>query len=125
MSDIINGGNILTGHGSSSARSASPRRPAEGPLVLPPRIVRDCNETLPGWGMSQGASPVSDPSHELSQFRQSWLELQEILATHFVSEVPEVFEMPPAPGMRVRAHVRHVGPAPFTFIDETADSSNR
>jgi len=35
-----------------------------------------------------------------------------------VEEVPEVFEMPPAPTRRVLGRVRHVGPAPFTFVDE-------
>ena len=37
------------------------------------------------------------------------------------SEVPEVFEMPSVPTVRVWGKVRHVGPAPFVFVDELAD----
>lgn len=36
-------------------------------------------------------------------------------------EAPEVFQMPPVPTTRVRARVRHVGPAPFVFVDELSE----
>lgn len=39
------------------------------------------------------------------------------------TEIPEIFEMPSVPTVRVWAKVRHVGPAPFVFVDELADDT--
>ena len=124
MSEIISGGVVLTGYGSSAARNPAPRAFSEGPLVSPPRIVREADAAPAGWETFRAApSPVSDPTHELAQFRMAWQELNEMLAQHLAPEAPEVFEMPSAPTTHVRARVRHVGPAPFTFVDDFADES--
>ncbi len=39
------------------------------------------------------------------------------------TEVPEVFQMPPAPTRRILGRVHKVGPAPFVFVDDFADQS--
>jgi len=57
----------------------------------------------------------------LETLRTAWRELAEIIENTHIPEVPEVFQMPPVPTKRVRARVRHVGQAPFVFVDELTE----
>lgn len=106
-----------------SARTVSGRPLSEGRLVAAPLLVQKyLDEDAQGpQGFWAVPSPVSDPSHELETLRTAWRELAEIIENSRTPEVPEVFQMPPVPTNRVHARVRHVGPAPFVFVDELAE----
>lgn len=96
---------------------------SEGRLCAPPAIVQKqfaeaSMYSEPFW---LAPSPVSDQTHQIEALRAAWREMTEILANRPPAEVPEVFEMPTVPTRRVWAHVRHVGPAPFVFVDELAE----
>lgn len=116
---------MMTENVSAQALASAPRTSfvsSEGRLCDPPSLVQkhlveDAAQT-PFW---QDISPVSNPKHELETLRAAWREMTEILANRPAAEVPEVFEMPTVPTRRVWAHVRHVGPAPFVFVDELAE----
>ena len=113
----------IMGTPAPNARTLSKRLPPEGRLVAPPALVRqhrgeDAETQQAFWEVP---SPASDPSHELETLRTAWRELSEIIANIRLPEVPETFQMPPAPTTRIRARVRHVGPAPFVFVDELAE----
>lgn len=103
-----------------AAPTVSGRPSSEGRLVTAPALVQGYldEKSQDLWAT---LSPASDPSHELGTFRTAWHELIEIIANSSLREVPEVFQMPPVPTTRVRARVRHVGPAPFVFVDELSE----
>jgi len=105
------------------ALTFSGRPSSEGRLVAPPPLVQKCwDEDAQGsQALWATLSPASDPSHELGVFHTAWHELAEIIANSRPPEVPEVFQMPPVPTKRVHARVRHVGQAPFVFVDELAE----
>lgn len=106
-------------------RATPARTPSEGSLVAPPRLVQQHWQES-GMGREdfwQAASPASNPAHELETLRAAWQELAPIMAHRPLVELSEVFEMPPAMTVRVQARVRHVGPAPFVFVDELADET--
>lgn len=106
-----------------AAPTISGRPSPEGRLVAAPAIIQGYLDegVLQSQALWAALSPTSDPSHELGTFRTSWRELVEIIANSSLREVPEVFEMPPVPTVRVRARVRHVGAAPFVFVDELSE----
>ncbi len=97
--------------------------PSEGALCAPPLLVQQ--HWAEGHTASEqfwlASSPVSDPEHELSILRNNFRILAELLAERPAAQVPEVFEMPPAPTIRVRMRVHKIGPAPFVFVDDLAD----
>lgn len=111
----------MLGTHAPTAQSSQTGPTVEGRLAPPPAIVQEARDAFasnsePFWETS---IPVSGESE--TTLRASWHELIEILASHLMPEVPEVFEMPPVPKTRVRMRVRNIGPAPFVFIDDAAD----
>ena len=94
---------------------------SEGGLCEPPALVQKHLSDKPQNPFWLDPSPVSNPSHELETLRDAWRKMAELLANRPSVEVPEVFEMPAAPTVRVRGRVRNVGPAPFVFVDELED----
>lgn len=119
---------MITENVSAQALASAPRTSfvsSEGRLCDPPSLVQkhlveDAAQT-PFW---QDISPVSNPKHELETLRAAWQEMAQILANRPVTEIPEVFEMPPAPRVRVRGRVRRVYQAPFVFVDDLADQAD-
>lgn len=114
-----NDSNVFTETPASAVRTSS--LSSEGDFCEPPPLVQrhlaDKSQN-PFW---LDSSPVSNPDHELETLRHAWREMAELLANRPAVEVPEVFEMPAVATRRVWATVRHIGPAPFVFVDELAD----
>ena len=118
-------GNVLAQHSRSVVRTSFVS--SEGTLCDPPLLVQkhigeigiqgDSSQTL-FWLSS---SPVSHLDPQLETLRTAWLDMTRLLAQRHTAEVPETFEMPPVPTVRVRGRVRQVYQAPFVFVDDFTD----
>ena len=117
--------NVLTQRSRSVVRTSFVS--LEGTLCDPPSLVQkhliegilqEDNNLTPFWLSS---TPVSNLDHQLETLRTAWQDMARLLANRYVAEVPEMFEMPPVPTVRVRGRVRHVYQAPFVFVDDLAD----
>lgn len=118
-------GNVLGQRPRSAVRTSSVL--PEGMLCDPPLLVQrhlgesndqEGNQT-PFWLSS---SPVSNLDPQLETLRMAWLDMTRLLAHRHVAKVPETFEMPPVPMVRVRGRVRQVYQAPFVFVDDFMDN---
>lgn len=119
-----NKSNVSTQPPTSAVRTSSLFSDAlssEGSLCEPPALVQKHLAGKPQNPFWLDPSPVSNPSHELETLRDAWREMAELLANRPSVEVPEVFEMPAAPTVRVRGRVCNVGSVPFVFVDELED----
>jgi|GEM_PF-4657450 len=113
--------NVSTQPPTSAVRTSS--LSSEGGLCEPPALVQKHLADKPQSQFWLDSSPVSNPNHELETLRDAWREMAELLANRPSVEVSEVFEMPAVATKRVWAKVRHMGPAPFVFVDELADDA--
>lgn len=118
-------GNVLAQRSRSVVRTSFVS--SEGTLCDPPLLVQkhlgesDSQEANGQTRFWLSSSPVSNLDPQLETLRMAWLDMTRLLAQRHVVEVPEMFEMPPVPTVRVRGRVRQVYQAPFVFVDDLAD----
>ena len=119
-------GNVLAQRSRSVVRTSFVS--SEGTLCDPPLLVQkhlgesDSQEDSSQTRFWLSSSPVSHLDTQLETLRTAWMDMTRLLAQRHVDEVPEMFEMPPVPTVRVRGRVRQVYQAPFVFVDDFTDN---
>lgn len=119
-------GNVLAQRSRSVVRTSFVS--SEGTLCDPPLLVQkhlgesDNQEDNGQTRFWRSSSPVSNLDPQLETLRMAWLDMTRLLAHQHVAEVPEMFEMPPVPTVRVRGRVRQVYQVPFVFVDDFTDN---